>query len=117
MGENLRSMGENIFLYFPRKILDWLSQSTGGCPIGLLFVVKVLELHTVHMSVLMVFLRSSHSTCLLICLRPGGSGGLFVVAPPQAAAEYSISSSFFWNGPLLETIDSSTECLRIVDST
>ena len=28
----------------------------------------------------------------------------YLVAPPQAAAGYSTSSSFCWNGPLLETI-------------
>ena len=52
-----------------------------------------------------VFLWSSPSTCLPICLRPGRRGGrkqigrqwkvsLCLVAPPQAAAEYGINSSF-----------------------
>ena len=50
--------------------------------------------------------KEKPSTCLPICLRPGGRVSLCLVAPPQAAAEYCITGQIvvFVGGPLLETI-------------
>jgi len=83
---------------------------------------------TAQMSVFMVFLWSSPSTCLPIGLRPGGRGGpqtnwkasaIFGCTAAVGLAGYSRTRSFCWHGPLLKTFVSREEdyyykCLFVI---